>query len=198
MTKGNKMEILKFENAGTPRKAKKSNNLRSLAGLASVAAIAVLGSTLAANISLNGGSSIEFGQGVSVATACDSDGITVTPSSRFINASNAGTFFMSTIALSGINAVSSGTTCLNKVFTLNAYGDSSATPLQLATDSSSNAVTNATFAITGSSSSAGSAGVTLSNVNGNNTTSGTITLGFGTPSATSGAVFKITLQSSGS
>jgi hypothetical protein len=36
--------------------------------------------------------------------------------------------------------------------------------------------------------------VTLSGVAGNST-SGAITLGFGTPSSTSGAVYKITLQS---
>jgi hypothetical protein len=187
------MEILKFDNAATPRRKKSNGNLKSLAGLATVAAIAVLGSTLAANISLNSGSAIEFGQGVSVTSACDSDGITVTPSVRFINAANAGTFYLSTIALSGINAPASGTTCLNKIFTLQAYGDSGATPLQLATNSST-AVTQATFAITGGNTSAGSAGVTFSGVTGNST-SGAITLGFGTPSSTSGAVYKITLQS---
>jgi hypothetical protein len=79
------MEILKFDNAATPRR-KKNNNLKSLAGLATVAAIAVLGSTLAANLSLNSGGAIEFGQGVSVTSACDDNGITVTPSVRFMNA----------------------------------------------------------------------------------------------------------------
>jgi hypothetical protein len=196
MIKGNKMEILKFENAGTPRKAKKNNNLRSLAGLASVAAIAVLGSTLAANISLNSGSAIEFGQGVSVTAACDSDGITVTPQVRFVNAANAGTFYLSTIGLSGINAPATGTTCKNKVFTLNAYDNASATPLQLAT-SGSTAITTATFAITGASTGTGTNGITISGVTGDST-SGAITLGFGEPSSTSGAVYKITLQSSGS
>jgi hypothetical protein len=186
------MEILKFDNAANPRR-KKNNNLKSLAGLATVAAIAVLGSTLAANLSLNSGGAIEFGQGVSVTSACDSDGITVTPAVRFVNSSGGGTFYLSTIALSGINAPASGTSCLNKVFTLNAYDDASATPLQLATNSST-AITSATFAITGASSSAGTAGVTLSGVTGNST-SGAITLGFGTPSSTSGAVYKITLQS---
>jgi hypothetical protein len=189
------MEILKFDNAATPRRKKSNGNLKSLAGLASVAAIAVLGSTLAANLSLNSGSAIEFGQGVSVTSACDSDGITVTPSVRFVNASNAGTFYLSTIALSGINAPATGTTCLNKTFTLQAYGDSGATPLQLATNSSTSAaITQATFAITGAATSAGTAGVTFSGVTGNST-SGAITLGFGTPSSTSGAVYKITLQS---
>jgi hypothetical protein len=186
------MEILKFDNAATPRR-KKNNNLKSLAGLATVAAIAVLGSTLAANLSLNSGGAIEFGQGVSVTAACDSDGITVTPSVQFVNAAGAGTFYLSTIALSGINAPSSGTTCLNKVFTLNAYDDASATPLQLATHSST-PITSATFAITGASTSAGTEGIDRSGVTGNSA-SGAITLGFGTPSSTSGAVYKITLQS---
>ena len=186
------MEILKFDNAATPRR-KKNNNLKSLAGLATVAAIAVLGSTLAANLSLNSGGAIEFGQGVSVTSACDDNGITVTPSVRFMNSAGAGTFYLSTIALTGINAPATGTTCLNKVFTLNAYDDASATPLQLAT-SSSTAITSATFAITGASTSAGTAGIDRSGVTGNST-SGAITLGFGTPSSTSGAVYKITLQS---
>ena len=185
------MEILKFDNAANPRR-KKNNNLKSLAGLATVAAIAVLGSTLAANLSLNSGGAIEFGQGVSVTSACDSDGITVTPSVRFINAAGAGTFYLSTIALSGIDFTGTST-CVGKTFTLNAYDNASATPLQLATNSST-AITSATFAITGASSSAGTAGVTLSGVTGNST-SGAITLGFGTPSSTSGAVYKITLQS---
>jgi hypothetical protein len=79
------------------------------------------------------------------------------------------------------------------VFTLNAYDDSNAVPLQLATNSST-AITSATFAITGASTSAGTAGIDRSGVTGNST-SGAITLGFGTPSSTSGAVYKITLQS---
>ncbi len=191
------MEILKFENAGTPRKAKKNNNLRSLAGLASVAAIAVLGSTLAANISLNSGGSIEFGQGVSVTAACDSDGITVTPQVRFINAANAGTFYLSTIALSGIDFTDS-TKCVGKVFTLNAYDNSSATPLQLATSSAgSTAITSATFANSTGSTIVGTNGISVSG-SGTGGSSGAITLGFGTPTSTSGAVYKITLQSSGS
>jgi hypothetical protein len=187
------MEILKFDNAATPRR-KKNNNLKSLAGLATVAAIAVLGSTLAANLSLNSGGAIEFGQGVSVTSACDGDGITVTPSVRFVNAANAGTFYLSTIALSGID-FTDATKCTGKTFTLNAYDNASATPLQLATSSVSPnpGITSATFANTAGSF-VGTTGISVSG-SGNNGTSGTITLGFGTPSSTSGAVYKITLQS---
>lgn len=187
------MEILKFDNAATPRR-KKNNNLKSLAGLATVAAIAVLGSTLAANLSLNSGGAIEFGQGVSVTSACDSDGITVTPSVRFMNAAGAGTFYLSTIALTGVD-LSATTKCVGKTFTLNAYDDSNATPLQLATSSGgSTPITSATFANSSVGNTfVGTTGISVSGTG--NSSSGTVTLGFGTPSSTSGAVYKITLQS---
>ena len=187
------MEILKFDNAANPRR-KKNNNLKSLAGLATVAAIAVLGSTLAANLSLNSGGAIEFGQGVSVTSACDSNGITVTPSVRFVNAAGAGTFYLSTIALSGID-LTDATKCVGKVFTLNAYDDASATPLQLATSSGgSTPISSATFANSTGSTFVGTTGISVTG-SGSAGSSGAITLGFGTPSSTSGAVYKITLQS---
>lgn len=188
------MEILKFESAGTPRKAKKNNNLRSLTGLATVAAIAVLGSTLAANISLGSAAGIEFGQGVQVTAACDSS-ITVTPTVKFVNAAGGGTFYLSTIALTGIDLTDT-TKCEGKLFTLNAYDDSSATPLQLATSSvDSSAISAATFANSADSTFVGTQGISVTG-SGDGGTSGAITLGFGTPSSTSGAVYKITLQSS--
>jgi hypothetical protein len=187
------MEILRFGNAGAPL-AKKSNNLKSLAGLATVAAFAVIGSTLAANISLNGGSAIEFGQGVSVTAACDSDGITVTPSVRFVNAANGGTFYLSTVAMSGID-FTDATKCVGKTFTLNAYDDASATPLQLATSSGgSTPITSATFSNSSGTNYVGTDGISVTG-SGNGGATGAITLGFGTPSSTSGAVYKITLQS---
>ena len=129
------MEILKFENAPAPRKsAPKKSNLKSLAGLATVAAVAVLGSTLAANISLGSGSALEFGQGVQTTAACDSS-ITISPKVTFVNSASNPQFYLSTVSFSGVDA-SATTTCQGKTLTLHAYGDSSATPLQLATVSS--------------------------------------------------------------
>lgn len=186
------MEILKFDNAATPRRKKSNGNLKSLAGLASVAAIAVLGSTLAANISLGTGSGIEFGQGVQTTASCD-DTIVVTPSVRFINAAGAGTFYLSTISLSSIDFRST-TYCSGKTFTLNAYNNSDATPLQLAT-SGSTQITQATFAVAASGVAAGTSGISLSTSNTSANQYGTVTLGFGEPTSTSGAVYKITLQS---
>jgi hypothetical protein len=177
------MEILKFENSSRPVR-KKSSSSKAMLGLAGIAAVALLGSTLAANISLNSGGSVEFGQGVAQTTACDSDGITVTPTATFANSANGGSFNFSTVALSGIAAA-----CLNDVFTLKAYGDTSATPLTIATVSAT-AITQATFRFTTSSTTSqgttGTVGVY----------GGTASLGFQGTQATSGAVYKLTLESS--
>jgi hypothetical protein len=187
------MEILKFENAPAPRKtASKKSNLKSLAGLATVAAVAVLGSTLAANISLGTGSAIEFGQGVQVAAACDS-AITLSPRANFVNSSTNPQFFLSTISFSDVDGRASGTGCQGKTLTLNAYGDVSATPLQLATVSSS-AVSVATIAINGSTPTT-SAGFVIANGLNLAASTSSFDLGITTPSATAGAVFKLTLQS---
>ena len=185
------MEILKFENAPAPRKsAPKKSNLKSLAGLATVAAVAVLGSTLAANISLGSGNAIEFGQGVQTASACDAS-ITLAPKVTFVNGANP-VFMLSTVSFSGVDSQVSG--CQGKTLTLNAYGDTSATPLQLAT-SGSTAVTAATIGITATTPTS-AAGTTITNVSGNASATHAFDLGFSTPSSTSGAVYKLTLQSS--
>jgi hypothetical protein len=188
------MEILKFENsAPAPRKsAPKKSNLKSLAGLATVAAVAVLGSTLAANISLGSGSAIEFGQGVQVTSACDNL-ITLSPQVSFTNTSGGGTFYLSTVSFSGVDA--SAGKCQGKTFQLNAYGDTAATPLQLATFSST-AVTTATVGISSDGNSVTSAaGTVVASLTGGGTSNLGFNLGFSTPSSTSGAIYKLTLQS---
>ncbi len=87
-----------------------------------------LSSTLAANISLNGGGNVEFGQGVAQTTACDNE-ITLTPYSSFINIENGGEFALSSLRVSGID--SSSDHCANKSFRIRAWGDSENTPLPL-------------------------------------------------------------------
>jgi len=83
----------------------------------------VIGTTLAASISINSGSSVQFGQGVIQATACD-EAITVTANTSFTNASGAGSFNVDTITLSGI-----ADACSAKTFTVRAYDTTTATPL---------------------------------------------------------------------
>ena len=176
------MEILKFENSSRPAR-KKSSSSKALFGLAGIAAVALLGSTLAANISLNSGTGVEFGQGVALTTACD-DSITSTPTAQFVNAANGGSFNFSTVAFSNVSSA-----CWGKTFTLKAYGDTSATPLTLATVSSTE-YTQATFVFTTASSvSPGITSADRSPVN------GPYTIGFEGTQATSGAVYKLTLES---
>jgi hypothetical protein len=193
------MEILKFENAPAPRKStRKNNNLKSLAGLATVAAVAVLGSTLAANITLGSGS-LEFGQGVQTTAACDSS-ITLSPKVSFVNHATNPQFYLSTISFSDVDTrtagqseVSGGTGCSGKTLTLNTYGQTSATPVSFATVSSS-LVSVATIGIATNSITT-SAGFTIAGVGTDGTAKAKFDFGINEPAATSGAVYKITLQS---
>ena len=196
------MEILKFENAPAPRKAvAKKSNLKSLAGLATVAAVAVLGSTLAANISLGTGSTLEFGQGVQVTAACD-NAITLSPKVTFVNNSTNPQFYFSTVSFSDVDArpagqgttVNGGTGCQDRILTLNAYGDSSAIPVSFATVSNA-LVSSATIGIN-STTPTTSAGFTISASANQASATSSFDLGISTPAATSGAIYKLTLQSS--
>jgi hypothetical protein len=91
----------------------------------------MLGSTLAANISLNSGATVEFGQGVAQTTACDSDGITLTPITSFVNGTP-GNFQLDSITVSSVNADGVVGTpeagCDGKTFTVKAYTADGATP----------------------------------------------------------------------
>lgn len=180
------MEILKFDGA-TPQKRtrQKKSSTKGLVAAAGFAAIAVLGSTLAANISLNSGT-LEFGQGVAVTSACDSDGITATPKAVFANSAGAGQFNFASIAFSGI-----ADACANKLFTINAYGDTSATPLNIATVGATS-YNVATFVM--SATLPGSSYISTSGYAAT-TNARTAEIGFRGTQATSGAVYKITLQS---
>jgi len=181
--------IIDFDNAGKNTRApKNAKSVKGLLAVAGFAAIAVLGSTLAANISLNSGS-LEFGQGVAVTSACDSDGITATPKAVFANTSGAGSFNFASISFTGI-----ADACAGDLFTVNAYGDSSSTPLNIATvgATSYNVATFVMSATLGQSSSY----ITTGSVNISSTNADTAEIGFRGTQATSGAVYKITLQSS--
>ena len=142
-----------------------------------------LSNTFAANISLSSGAGVEFGQGVSMTTACSgSQALTVTPYSTFVNSSGAGSYYFSSIKVSGIPS-----SCNGFDFTINAYNSSGNSPLAIFNTSSTSAVVHnnaGTFQLgvgttTGASISSGS---------------GTFTITFTDPVATSGAVSRVTLQ----
>ncbi len=76
---------------------------------------------MAASINLNGGSPVEFGQGVAQTAACDSDGITLTPASKFINGGEVmgeevSDFAFTSVSLSGISE-----NCMGTLFKIKAY-----------------------------------------------------------------------------
>ena len=138
--------------------------------------------TFAGNVSLNSGSGVEFGQGVSQAVACSGDtDLTLTPRSSFTNGSP-GAHYLQSVTVSNIP-----TSCYGVDFTISAYNDSSSMPLALFNSTSTSAViyNNAgTF-----SGGIGSTGMTVASG------SGTFTATFTAPVAQSSSVFKLTIQS---
>jgi hypothetical protein len=106
-----------------PRAKPLQKRLRVVFGVAVLLGASALGSTLAANINLNGDSNVEFGQGVLTTTTCDNS-ILVTPISTFVNAQNAGSHKFSGLSLSDVDTTD-GTEasqgCAGKLFTIKAY-----------------------------------------------------------------------------
>jgi len=143
-----------------------------------------LSSTLAANITLSSGGTIEFGQAVSQAVACSgATNLTVAPASTFVNAATGtGTHYLGSIKVSNIP-----NSCYGADFTLNAFGPSSSTPLAIFNTSSTDAIVydnNGTFGISPLAS-----GISLSSG------SGSFTINFDLPAASSTSVAKVTIQS---
>jgi hypothetical protein len=120
--------LLEFEASAAKGPAPKKPFILVLGAGVLVGALA-LGSTFAADINLNGDSPVEFGQGVVTTTACDPDGITVTPTSSFVNGAGGGDHKLAFIKISGIDSREGS--CDGKTFRIKAYGDDGATPLDL-------------------------------------------------------------------
>jgi hypothetical protein len=138
--------------------------------------------TLAANIALNSGAPVEFGQGITTTVACSgSNSITINPQNSFVNVSGAGDFYFSGIKASGIPAG-----CTGILLSFSAYTNSGSSALAIFGGSST------TFEITptGSSFTTLNSGVTLSEL-----TSTSFTATFDTPVQLASAVAKLTVQS---
>jgi len=110
----NKMNTLNLGSDEMPEKKKKSNtrNLKIALGLAAVILVPTIGSTLAGTITIGTANTLEFSQGVTATTACDS-AIVITPGSTL----SSGTFKLSTLALTGIKNATLAA-CAGKFFTL--------------------------------------------------------------------------------
>ena len=143
-----------------------------------------LSNTFAANIAIGTGVGVEFGQGISMTTACSgSQALTVTPYSSFVNVSGAGAFYFSSITVSNIP-----TSCFNTKFQLNAYDLSSTSPLSLYNTSTTDVIVgnnSGTFEAMGTT--AGISVVTNSN--------SSFSVTFSGPVALASTVSRLTIQS---
>jgi len=117
------MPLLNFEPSGPERNGSRSP-FKLLLGIGTLVGTIALGSTLAASINLNDGGPVEFGQGVTQTTACDSD-VVVTPTSSFVNADGGGGFKFSAITLVDLDGTeqtdASDEGCAGKTFTIKTY-----------------------------------------------------------------------------
>ena len=119
------------------KKKSKSRNLKIALGVAALILIPTIGSTLAGTITIGTSNTLEFAQGVTATTACDS-AIVITPGSTL----SSGTFKLTTLALTDIiNASNTG--CAGKYLTLKVM-DSSTTLVNI-TNGASTAATQVKF-----------------------------------------------------
>jgi hypothetical protein len=125
------MDILNLgsqENLGAPKatNARKSKKLKAAIGIGGLATLTGVGSTLAAQLTLNNGQTIEFGQGKAVTSACDNaehgGGFTITPESKYYNR-GAKKFRVVSYTVSGLNLTPQGTGYLDSPEYAAASGD---------------------------------------------------------------------------
>ena len=142
-----------------------------------------LNTTLAANINISTGGKVEFGQGIAMTTACSgASTLTVTPNSSFVNSSGAGSYYFSSVTVSGIPAGCNGVD-----FQISAYDSVTSTALPIFG-------TNKTVASVWNNGGSyqGGKGWVGSNITSG---SGTFTISFTTPVALASTVERLTLQS---
>jgi hypothetical protein len=106
-------------------KAPVRKRIKIAIGIFALVGATTLGTTLASNISLNGGANVEFGQGIATTTACDSN-VVLTPTSTFVNSESDGEFMFTSVSVSDISE-----SCFGKNFTIKAYKNGQSEPLDL-------------------------------------------------------------------
>ena len=115
------MEILNLGGSFEPSARSPKKKFKVVLGIGLLAAVMGMGSTLAASISLNTGSAVEFGQGIASTTACDTE-INLTPYSTYVNDTVAADFLFTSFALSDVDT--STDYCGGKTFVIKGYTDS--------------------------------------------------------------------------
>jgi hypothetical protein len=114
------MSLLNLSETPKRGKATPRKSLKLVLGIGVISGAFALSSTLAANIALNGGGNVEFGQGVAQTTACsDGESLIVTPLSSFTNAAGGGAFNFTGVTVSDIPA-----SCEGVDFVISAYNTS--------------------------------------------------------------------------
>lgn len=169
------------------KKRKNKKALKILLGVGALIAVPAIGSTLAASITISGGTAIQFGQGVQQATVCDST-ITSTLTSTFDNAQNAGSFIAGNAVISAI-----ADSCNGKQFTVRLFGDSSDTALATCIITNLNGTT--TQAVNGGYCASGSTGgVTYSSTVSTNANTLTVNFSAATSTIDATGVYKVTVE----
>ena len=131
------MEILKFseppKRSSRSTTRKKSGVMPLLSVVAAVALVGGMSSTLAGTISLNTNNTVEFGQGVVTAAACDTT-MSVLPTAQY-DTNTAGSFKVSSVTIKGLGLIatsgdtSKGPGCKGKVLRIRAYTLNSNSPM---------------------------------------------------------------------
>ena len=114
---------LDFSDEKNHREGKKreTRNLKIALGVASLILLPTIGSTLAATVTIGTSNTLEFAQGITATTACDST-IKLQPVSSL---NGSGVFIISSIELSTLNNATGGG-CAGKYLTLKVLNSSSA------------------------------------------------------------------------
>jgi hypothetical protein len=100
-------------NEGSPKTphARKSKKLKAVIGIGGLATLTGVGSTLAAQLTLNNDANVEFGQGVAHTAACDNlehgGGFTISPHTAYDNST--GKFRLGGFDITGLNLTPQGT-----------------------------------------------------------------------------------------
>lgn len=177
--------IIDFEDGHAPEDGGSKRKMRGPIALSALVVVGALflQNTLAANVSLNGGGAVEFGQGVQIAAACSgSNTLTLTPYSSFVNNSGSGAYYLNAVKVSGVP-----TTCYGADFSISVYDSTTATALPMFNTSTKAATVyynNGTFEL-------GISSTGMSITSG----AGTFTITFTSPVAAASLVSRVTLQS---
>jgi hypothetical protein len=167
---------------GLPLDDEPRSNFSKFIAVGIFAAVIALGATLASNIVINTGGPIEFGQGLTQTVACSGNTqLKITPQASFANASGSGSFYFKSVTVSNIPVG-----CQGYDFTINAYDNSNASPLQLFAATEKNLIvydSSTGFVVGG-----GLTGFTLTSG------SDSFTATFTNPVALTSDVYKLTIQ----